>query len=277
MENLFQHPNPKNILHDYHVHSHFSCDAEASMDAMCQAAITAGICELGFSDHFDLHPNEPFRDYLDPESWWQSFEKCRNTYSSAVTLRAGVEVGEPHRFPQDVQQLLQGYPWDYVLGSLHWVGDTCVFDRAFFQKDEQSTYLAYFRELECLVDDGVFDILAHFDVVKRYGYEYYGEFQAESYEEPIRRILHKLADRNLALEVNTSTLRRSIQIPSPDSLIIQWFLEEGGRFLTLGSDAHIPQDVGFGLGSLETMVKSMGYCGLAQFERRRGFIVEFDD
>jgi histidinol-phosphatase (PHP family) len=194
MENLFQHPNPKNILHDYHVHSHFSCDAEASMDAMCQAAITAGICELGFSDHFDLHPNEPFRDYLDPESWWQSFEKCRNTYSSAVTLRAGVEVGEPHRFPQDVQQLLQGYPWDYVLGSLHWVGDTCVFDRAFFQKDEHSTYLAYFRELECLVDDG-----------------------------------------------------------------------------------DIPQDVGFGLGSLETMVKSMGYCGLAQFERRRGFIVEFDD
>jgi histidinol-phosphatase (PHP family) len=276
MENLSQDPSSKNILHDYHVHSHFSCDAEASMDAMCQAAIIAGIRELGFSDHFDLHPSEPHRDYLDPDSWWKSFETCKMKYAGALILRAGVEVGEPHRFPQEIQQLLRGYPWDYVLGSLHWVGEICVFDRAFFQKDETSTYLTYFHELERLVDEGVFDILAHFDVVKRYGYEHYGEFQAEEYEEPIRRILHKLAERDLALEINTSTLRRPIQMPSPDSQILQWFLEEGGRFITLGSDAHMPQDVGFGLASLQRTVKSVGYCGLAQYKRRQGVIVDFD-
>jgi histidinol-phosphatase (PHP family) len=274
---LSDHSIPQKIMHDYHVHSHFSCDSEASMDAMCQAAINSGIHELGFSDHFDLHPNEPFRDYLDLESWWHSFEACKVKFSDALVLRAGVEVGEPHRFPQQVERLLQEYPWDFILGSLHWVGDSCVFDRAFFQNDEHSAYLAYFRELEHLVDDGLFDVLAHFDVVKRYGYEHYGEFQPEQYEDQIRRILHKLAERSLAIEINTSTLRRSIQMPSPDSRILQWFLEDGGRLVTLGSDAHIPQDVGFGLEPMQTMVRSVGYRGLVQYENRQGVIVDFGE
>ena len=265
---------PSIIPQDYHVHSHFSCDADSSMETMCLAAIKTGISELGFSDHFDLHPQEPFRDYLDLDSWWISLRACQEKFAGELIIRAGVEVGEPHRFPERVEALLKEHPWDFVLGSLHWVADICVFDHAFFKKDERATYLHYFAELERMVTRGEFDILAHFDVVKRYGFERYGEFQPEQYEESIRRILRRLAERELALELNTATLRRSILEPSPDATILAWFLEEGGRWITLGSDAHTPQDIGFGLASMKSLVLQTGYDGLARYELRQHSIVD---
>jgi histidinol-phosphatase (PHP family) len=263
------------IPHDYHVHTHFSCDSEASMEAMCQAAIRMGINELGLSDHFDLHPNEPFQDYLDIEAWWKSFEHCQTSFGGELILRAGVEVGESHLFPGRVARLCNDFPWDYILGSLHWVGDTCVFDHAFFHSDERNVYLAYFHELERLVKEGTFDILAHFDVVKRYGFEHYGPFLPEHYEEHIRRILNFLAERGKGLEINSSTMRRSIQHPSPDITVMGWFLEEGGRYVTLGSDAHTPEDVGFGLESIKMMARSEGLGGLASYHQHSPVIVDF--
>jgi histidinol-phosphatase (PHP family) len=265
------------IPQDYHVHTHFSCDAEASMERMCLAAIRVGVQELGFSDHFDLHPNEPFREYLDLESWWESYEVCKQKFSGELTLRAGVEVGEPHRYPRRVETLINAHPWDFVLGALHWVGDRCVFDHAFFEQDETSTYRQYFSELERMVDEGQFDILAHFDVVKRYGFEYFGEFQPKLYENRIRSILDHLVKRDLTLEINTSTLRRSIQQPSPNRIILTWFREQGGRSVTLGSDAHTPQDVGFGLRAMWDMVRSIRFDGVARYELREHSVVDFDE
>jgi histidinol-phosphatase (PHP family) len=265
------------IPQDYHVHTHFSCDAEASMESLCVAAIRAGVQELGFSDHFDLHPNEPFREYLDLEPWWESYEACKQKYAGELNLRAGVEISEPHCYPQRVNALINAHPWDFVLGALHWVGDQCVFDRAFYEQDETSAYLRYFSELEHLVDEGQFDILAHFDVVKRYGFEYFGEFRPERYENHIRSILDRLVERHLALEINTATLRRSIQKPSPDRIILTWFQEQGGRSVTLGSDAHTLQDVGFGLIAMRAIARSTDFDGLARYELREHSVVDFDE
>ena len=262
------------IPQDYHVHSHFSCDSDYGMETMCRAAIKAGVDELGFSDHFDLHPLDPYREYLDLDAWWTSLRACQETFADELIIRAGIEVGEPHRFPERVEALLKDYPWDFILGSLHWVGDLCVFDHAFFKEDESTTYEHYFTELERLVAQGEFDILAHFDVVKRYGYEKYGLFRPQKYEETIRRILRLLAERDLALEINTATLRRSILEPSPDAAILAWFLEEGGRWITLGSDAHTPQTIGFGLAAIKSNLLLNGYGGLARYESRQHSIVD---
>lgn len=276
MVHLNEISTPQLIPQDYHVHSHFSCDAEDSMETMSLSAIEAGIAEIGFSDHFDLHPKEPFRDYLDLDSWWSSLKVCQEKFSGQLIIRAGIEVGEPHRFPERVKALINDHPWDFVLGSLHWVGDHCVFDPDFFKKDERATYKQYFDELERMVAEGEFDILAHFDVIKRYGFEQYGDFQPERYERSIRRILRLLADRDLGLELNTSTLRRSILEPAPNAAILGWFLDEGGRWVTLGSDAHTPQDIGFGLASMKSLVLSTGYDGLARYELRQHSIVDLD-
>ena len=272
---MMQQAASRHRLHDYHVHSSFSCDSKASMESLCRAAIDAGIAELGLSDHFDLHPLDPCSGHLDLDGWWDEFRRCQEIFAGELTLRSGVEVSEPHRYPRQVEQLLKSFPWDYSLGSLHWVGDECVFDSSYFNSTQDEVYRRDFKELERMVDEGEFDILAHFDVVKRYGFEFYGPFHPESYEDLIRPILSRLAGRGLALEVNTSTLRRSIQRPSPDATVLGWFLEQGGTMVTLGSDAHTPEHVGFALKEMLNLVAKAGFQGLAGYEQRKNTVVDF--
>lgn len=260
--------NTIDLIADYHIHTAYSCDAQTSMDEMCQAAIQAGIREVGFSDHYDLHPLEEFREHLDLGAWWDSFQMCKAKYEGQLILRAGVEVGEPHLFPEKVQALISNYPWDFILGSLHWVGDNSVFDSRSFEDPEDHVYRAYFEELMNLVTHGEFDILAHFDVIKRYGFEVYGPFYPERYEDLIRPILARLAANQRSLEINSATMRRSIDRPSPDRTIVRWFIEEGGQYLTLGSDAHLPQDIGFGFELMKSLVSEQGIQGLAQYSGR---------
>jgi histidinol-phosphatase (PHP family) len=120
-----------------------------------------------------------------------------------------------------------------------------------------------------MIQSGLFDILAHMDVVKRYGFEHYGSFDPEKSEGQIRTILQLLVSKNLALEVNTATLRRPVRETSPSGQILQWYLEEGGQWLTIGSDAHVPEHVGASLEKEVSVIQSLGVKNLASFNRRK--------
>jgi len=257
------------VPHDYHIHTHFSCDSDASMMSMCLAAIEASIPEIGISEHFDLNPKDHCTGFFQADKWWEELVQCQNQFQDVLVIRAGIELSEPHCYPVAVEQLLQNYSWDYALGSLHWVGDDRIFEQAYFEREEQTAYTEYFTELQRMVLSGYFDILAHMDIVKRYGYENYGRFKPENYEGQIRSILQTLVQRKLALELNTLTLRRSIQETSPSKTILRWFREEGGQWITLGSDAHSPEEVGMGIEEGCSLVRSAGFENLASFKKRK--------
>jgi histidinol-phosphatase (PHP family) len=250
------------------MHSDFSCDCRAPMADMCRAAVTLGLTEIGFSDHFDLMPLDPCYDYFRVEAWWNELERCRAEFSPALTIRAGVELGEPHRFGDQIASLLSSFPWDYSLGSLHWVGEELIFRPQYFQRSPDLAFREYFHELNRMAAEAEFDILAHLDVIKRLGFEQYGFYDAASYEEEIRAVLRTCVQRGRALEINTSTLRRSVNQTAPETWVLDWFAEEGGRWVTFGSDAHQPEHIGFGLEQVSGAARQAGYDGLATFEGR---------
>jgi histidinol-phosphatase (PHP family) len=130
--------------------------------------------------------------------------------------------------------------------------------------------------MQKMVAVGDFDILAHMDVVKRYGFDNYGRFQPELHEREIRAVLITLAERELALEVNTSTLRRPVGETSPESTILRWFYEEGGKYVTLGSDAHHTEHVGFGLEHAMKNVREAGFTELTRFKQREPDLFDFE-
>ena len=236
---------------------------------MCRAALNASIPEIGFTEHFDLHPEDSCKGFFTPNRWWQEITRCREEYQGLLTIRAGIELSEPHQHSKAVSRLLESYPWDYALGALHWVGDRMIFDDAYFTLAEKDAYANYLAELQSMVDVGNFDVLAHMDMVKRYGYENYGKYDPTENEDQIRSILKTVAKKNIALEVNTATLRRSIKETSPSKKILEWFHAEGGRWITVGSDAHSPEDVGAGIDRALATVRATGFEVIACFTRRQ--------
>jgi len=253
---------------DYHIHTRFSCDSQAQMMEMCRAAIDAGLQEIGFSEHFDLHPRDPCRQFFQADQWWQELERCREEFRPGLTLRAGVELSEPHRHRNQMHAILSQYPWDYVLGALHYVDDDLIFDAAYFERPQHRAYSDYFEELLRMAQDGPFDVLAHMDIVKRYGCEHYGSYDPKRWEEPIRQVLAVLTHTGKGLEINTITLRRPIGELTPELPILRWFYEMGGRWVTFGSDAHQPEHVGYGFAKALRSLHRAGFQAPAVYQNR---------
>ncbi|MEJ2011556.1 MAG: histidinol-phosphatase [Anaerolineales bacterium] len=257
------------MLPDYHIHSTFSCDAHDSMAVICRAALSLGLQEIGFSEHLDFHPLDECLGFFQVDQFWEALELCRASFGSQLTLRAGLETGEPHLYAQELKPVLTAHPWDYVLGSQHWIEDLTVFDPSYFEQPAREAYERYFTyELE-LVRNGDFDILAHMDIPKRYGFDAYGEFNPQDWQSHIRAVLAELARRDRALEVNSGTLRRPVNETSPAAIILRWFHEEGGRLVTFGSDAHRAEHVGYGCSQVSRQLQTAGFREFARYERRQ--------
>lgn len=244
------------------------------MREMCQSAITQGIPEIGFSEHFDLHPGEPCRDWFRPEPWWAELERCRAHFAGQLTIRAGIEVGEPHLFPAETAQMLARLPFDYVLGSLHFVDQHSMFDINYFKAHAADVaYRAFFVELERMTRIGGFDILSHFDVPIRTAFAVYGPYAPIDFEDLIRPVLRNCVQHGIALDLNTSALRSRVNTLTPNLDILRWYVEVGGERVTLGSDAHKPVDVGSHLGVALAIAQEAGIKYLTYFEQRQAKLV----
>jgi histidinol-phosphatase (PHP family) len=259
------------IPQDYHMHSNFSPDCVATMASMCESAIELGIPEIGFTEHYDLHPDEPLRDRFRPIPWLAELNRCRAKYGERLTIRAGIELGEPHIFGEQTQAMLAAYPFDYALGSLHWVGNDSVFNPHFFRAyPEAEAYRRFFEELEHMTRIGGFDILSHFDVPVRVAHDVYGgNYDPHQHEEAIRAVLHNCIEQGIALDLNTAALRRKANVLTPAGAILGWYAEMGGERITLGSDAHRPPEIGKHLDTALRLAQQAGLRYLTHFEQRQ--------
>jgi histidinol-phosphatase (PHP family) len=261
------------IPQDYHMHSIFSEDGSSSPEEMCRQAIQLGIPEIGFTEHWDVGPYEQNPRFFQPEPWYAELERLRILFSGELTIRAGIEVAEPHLYLKDTAEVLKRVPFDYVLGSVHFVGPHFMFDEAYFRSQSaDSAYQSYFIELEQLLQVADLDVLSHLDVPVRTAKSILG-YDPARYEIQIRRILQAVIDRGLALDVNAAGMRKTARNLMPDPLILNWYAEMGGERITLGSDAHRADQVGLNLDSALEFVRSAGLTHLARFERRKALLI----
>lgn len=261
------------IPHDYHLHTVFSPDSQAPMELMCHSAVAQGVPEIGFTEHHDLHPDEWPRDWFKPKPWFAELARCRERFAGQLIIRAGVEIGEPHLFAAEARALLAAHPFDYALGSLHRVGRLSIFDQAYFERPAAEAYGEFFLELEVMTRAGGFDILSHFDVPTRVGATLYGGYDPRPYEGLIRPVLANCIAHGIALDINTSGLRRRVPVLNPGLEILRWYAAMGGRRVTLGSDAHRPDHLGQGLDQALAALRAVGLTHLTFFEKRQARLV----
>jgi len=235
---------------------------------MCRQAIKLGIPEIGFSEHWDVGPHESQPRFLRVEDWFKEIERLRCLHSGKLVIRAGIEVSEPHLSLKETQEVLSRCPFDYVLGSVHFVGPHFMFDPAYFRAHTaDEVYTEYFKEVEDMLRSSDIDVLAHLDVPVRTAAPILG-FDPHRYEDQIRRILYKVIDRGLALDVNTAGLRNPARNLMPDPIILRWYAEIGGDHVTLGSDAHKSSQVGLHLDQALAAIRAAGISTITRYEQR---------
>jgi histidinol-phosphatase (PHP family) len=243
------------------------------MAAMCQAAVDAGIGEIGFTEHYDLHPDEWERDWFKTDAYFVELDRVRAQFAGRLNVRASIELGEPHIFKTECQEMLARHPFDYALGSLHWVGRRLVFDPQFFSRPVDEACRDFFEELERMTRVGGFDVLSHFDVIVRVGFDVYGAYDPTRYEDVIRAVLRNVIDHGIALDVNTAAFRRRAAMLTPGVEILRWYCAMGGERVTMGSDAHRPEHVGDHLDVAISAIKAAGLKHLTFFDRREARLV----
>jgi histidinol-phosphatase (PHP family) len=274
-QGLYQSPGGiirRAMLIDYHVHTNFSADCRASMQEQCEAALSAGVQQIAFTEHEEYHPEEVRPGYFNHPAYMLELERCRRLFEGRLVIRAGIEVSEPHRYAAQSQPVLHAYPWDFVLGSLHWLDvNTSALAPEFFTSrgDWRESFRAYFREMLNMVRFGDFDVIAHFDYPARYGRRYFGDdYDIREYEPEIRPVLRAAIERGKGIEINTGSLRKGMANTCPAQPVVDWYRELGGTLLSVGSDSHRAQDVGAGIPLAIQMARTAGFTHLAVYERR---------
>ncbi len=201
---------------------------------------------------------------LDIAGYWAALERCRGAYPS-LRIESGIELGEPHLFPDRAAELLAQRPLDRVLGSLHCIEvDGELVDLSMPEVLEAgvaaSRFRGYLLATLALVESGApFAILTHLDYPKRYWPHSEVRFDERDFEEEYRAVLAALARSGRALELNSSRAMAAPRAPSPGLLPLRWWHEEGGGAVSFGSDAHRPQDVGAGLVDAAQLAEAAGF------------------
>lgn len=263
-------------LSDIHTHSQISFDSEAPLPDMAEAAIAAGLDELCVTDHCDLLDADGNPD--DSFDWPAAKAQYRQTLPKVegrLTLRLGIELGSITYDPDIARRILRegGDDVDFVLGSIHnWIGVRDNHDLYYTDYTDnfplcceamenalENTFRMVTQCLDC------YDSLAHIIYPPRYMRRDGQILTMDRYEEPIRAIFTEIARTDHALEVNTW---RGVDI-DPWLPLLRWYRECGGKYVTFGSDAHVPTDVAKGIRGVVPLMKAAGFDHVTTYEKRR--------
>ncbi len=267
------------IWGDMHVHSSFSVDAEPSVAQVCRRASELGMSFIYITDHFDHNPLDRGAGRLDPILYRDELVRQRELWRGKVELRIGIEVSEPHVYRDEFRRLLEIVPLDVVIGAVHWLPGVPVYpeDEEFFRSTPpEKAYTAYFREVLRMMEFGGFDVLAHIDFIKRKAVRFYGPFNWEEYRGLVVPVLEAAVERGIALEVNTSGLRRPCGETCPTSGMLREYRRLGGRMVTVGSDAHRTDDIGSGFHEALREIRAAGFDEITFFRGRTPYQVRID-
>ena len=255
---------------DTHTHSHHSPDGSGSMETMVRSAQALGLDGIVFTEHAEWYPGDDAYGYLDMPAYFEELRTVRASFEDEFAVLAGIELGNPHDFPDLVSVFLEAWPFDLVIGSVHWLDNMPGWQPEIFEQGLAATYRRYFEEVIVMVENAEFDVLGHLDLVRRDSWELFHQaLELEPYREAIDHVLRRVIDHGKGIEVNTSALRKGLSEPVPGLDILRRYRELGGEILVFGSDGHRPEHVGYAFDVARDLALAAGFRRIAHFEHRR--------
>jgi histidinol-phosphatase (PHP family) len=272
---------------DYHIHPDFSPDAEGSIEEYCVRAVELGLEEICFTTHYEP---DPARNDIEkvrvnglaqpvdsdwPSAYFAALRAAAAKFPELAVL-AGVEVGYEPGLEGIINNFLDGYPFDFALGSVHCLDHIAITDGDELERFKsellplgpESFAERYFHNLRAAAGTQLFDCLGHLDIYRKYVQPLFDSRFTQAADALLPSALKFVAESGTGIEVNSSALRRGNPEPYPDSHILRLAWDSGVRVFTVGSDAHRPADLGTGLETAVQALKGLG-AEPARFRRRK--------
>lgn len=256
---------------DLHTHSRFSFDGapEATLASLCETAIAKGLKVLAVTDHCDINGEiEGTYAVLDKNAVFDAVSKAKKNYADRLTVLFGVELGQAYQYPNEARALLDCYPYDIVLGSLHNLRGKQDFYYMDYSVLTDAQILDLFDQtlseyMELLDFDGI-HVLTHLTYMHRYVRRGGKDIDFTPFHEKLTALLEKLIRKGVALELNTSSfpLARG-GVLSPTEEILTLYRSLGGRLISIGSDAHTPAAIAQHFDAAKQTLLNCGFTDLA--------------
>ena len=258
---------------DYHVHTFRCGHAGGSSRDFVEAAIARGLSEIAFTDHVPLYFLPPERRdpslAMDEESFDGYLEEVADLsreYRGQIIVRLGLEADYAEGREEELRSWLGRADWDLVLGSVHHVAgdwiDSPGAARRFDREGAEFLYGEYYRLLARAASSGLFDVLSHFDLPKKFGHR-----PAAPLEREEETAIRAAAASGCAVEVSSAGLRKPVGEIYPEARLLRRLVAEGVP-VVFPSDAHAPAEVGWGFDRLLVHARDCGARELVTFERR---------
>ena len=262
------------MLTDYHTHTFRCGHAVGAMREYVESALVRGIDEIGLTDHLWLYFEEPPRRNttwaMAEEEFARHHEEMvalRDEYRGRIAVRVSVEADYIEGCEPQLLAILGRYDFDYVLGSVHfmdgWLIDAPEFAERYRHERVAEIYRGYYARLRKAIRLGAFDVLAHFDLPKKFGF-----LPEEDLTEVVAETLDLAAERDVVIELSSAGLRKPIGEIYPSRTILREMRKRDIK-ITLSSDAHAPDEIGADFDKLLAAARGERYTELATFEGRK--------
>ena len=259
-----------NPISDYHMHTPLCGHAVGQPEEYAAHALKVGLEEIGFSDH------APLVSYEDPKItmsfkqlplYYRMIEDVQNKFKGHLRIKMALEADFIPGYENKTKELLNGYPYDYVIGSVHfikkWGFDNPEERKRWERSDINRVYHDYYGFLRKSAESGMFDIMGHVDLVKKFGHR-----ATEDMTDEIVNTAKVFKKCGVAVEINTSGLRKPVKEMYPALNALEIY-RKAGVPLTFGSDAHDPNDVGRDFDKALELAHAAGYKEYLIFKQRK--------
>lgn len=268
------------MLIDYHTH-HVRCGhASGQLEEYVLRGIELKLDQLGLSDHMPLLHVDPATYFpgmaMPMDELPRYVEECfylKEKYHKQIDIRIGLEGDYIEGYEPQIEAIVRAYPWDYVIGSVHFLGTWDISDSrqlaGWQDKDVYTVYQQYYQAVEKAAQTGFYDYIGHFDIIKRFGH-----VPSEDTWLLEKSALDCILEANLAIELNASGLRHPCAEMFPHRRILNYCYQKGIA-VTLGSDAHQPGRLGQYLVEASNLLKEIGFNKIATFSNRKRELQSF--
>lgn len=255
---------------DYHMHTPLCRHATGEPVDYARHALETGLTEIGFSDHSPMERDDFDNWRMNMSQLDEYVAKVRLAQKTfpQLTILLALEVDYLPGQEDWIRSLAARHPWDYFIGSVHYVSDSWDIDNPaklseWKKRDAFEVWRAYFDRLTLAAQSGLFEIIGHADLPKKFG------IRPQQDCTPLyETFLEAVKKSGCAIELNTAGLRKDCREIYPSRGLLELAFQKGVP-ITFGSDAHKPEEVGLDFAAAIGLAHETGYQQSCRFRQRK--------